>query len=195
MNRYNNQINLLLALLNTWFPISQSFKQELTKKMQLQPVKAKQLLNFSGKHINHAWFNVDCWIIEQRITETGKEEISAIYGPNTIVTDITSFLKGETSHRQLIVINGSTLLKIDRKHFNLLRSYPETPLLLEHYLLLKQASEQWRLDLMLLPDNQKFNLFAAHYPINQLPGKLCASFLRMTPSRYSAAKKLYNRSK
>ncbi|MFN0256768.1 hypothetical protein E6A44_014355 [Pedobacter ureilyticus] len=163
--------------------------------MQLQLVSARQQLNTSGRHLLHAWYSVDCWVTEQRLTEAGKSEVSAIYGPNTIFTDINSFLKGETSHKQLIVIHGSTLLKIDRQQFNLLRAYPETPLLLEHYLLLKQASDQWRLDLLALPDYQKFNRFASSYPVGQLPGILCASFLRMTPSRYSAAKKLYNRSK
>lgn len=183
----------LVDLLNSWQPLSQGFRITIKSAMQALQVHPKQQLFSPGSHLQYAWYSIDCWIAAHRIMEEGKEEVSAFHRPNSIFTDIGSFLKGETSHQKLVVINGTNLLKIDRQHFNLLRLHPETPLLLEHYLLDQQYHDQWRLDLMSLSDKKKFNSFAVVYPVNELPGKLCASFLRMTPSRYSAAKKLYNR--
>lgn len=193
MNEIELHLHSLLALLSNWTELSTSFRRELSESMELQQVYPKQQLNYSGRHLNHAWFSIDCWVAAHRISEGGRAEVSAIYPPISIFTDISSFLRGETSHQQLAVISGRKLLRIDRQHFNLMRSHSETALLLEHYLLDQQHHNQWRLDLMSLSDTQKFNSFAAVYPTNHLPGNICASFLRMTPSRYSAVKTLYNR--
>lgn len=192
MNGYHDPFHHLLTLLSSWTSLSPQFRRELNKSLALQHVNAKQELIAIGKHLQQAWYSVDCWVAEFRITEDGREEVSAIHSPNTIFTDINSFLTGDTSHQSFTVINGTQLISIKKQQFNQLRIYPETPLLLERYFLAQHQTDQWRLDLMYLSDRQKFNRFAAKYPVNQLPGKLCASFLRMTPSRYSAAKKFHN---
>ena len=188
MEPQQTHLQSLTNLLATWAPLSSNFRQNLNHYLQLQHVKQKQELAAIGTHLNMAWYSIDCWATASHPLPNGRDEITSIYAPNEIFTDIGSFLMGHSTQHQLTIVQGHTLLKIDRTHFNQLRSHQETAALLEHYLLLQQDKHQWRMDLLVLPDQQKFNLFAKHYPIHELPGKTCASYLRMTPSRYSAAK-------
>lgn len=193
MEPQQTHIQSLTHLLGIWTPLSSDFKEDLEHYLQFQQVKAKQQLISVGIHLHSAWYSIDCWASAIRILPNGREEVTAIYAPNEIFTDIGSFLQGHPCQYQLDIINGSALLKIDRTHFNQLRSHHETATLLEHFLVLQQEKNEWRTDLLALPDQQKFDRFAKKYPIHQLPGKLCASYLRMTPSRYSTAKTQYNR--
>ncbi|MFN0293481.1 Crp/Fnr family transcriptional regulator [Pedobacter helvus] len=193
MEPQQTHLQSLTYLLGIWTPLSSNFKEDLKRYLQLQHVKPKQQLISIGIHLNNAWYSMDCWACAIHILPNGREEVTAIYAPNEIFTDIGSFLQGQLCQHQLDIIHGSMLLKIDRTHFNQLRSHHETATLLEHFLVLQQEKNQWRTDLLVLPDQQKFDQFAKYYPIHQLPGKICASYLRMTPSRYSAAKTQFNR--
>lgn len=181
----------LINLLGSWTELSSSFRRELEDYLQIQYVKPKQQMVRLGRRLDFAWYSIDCWAASTHVLPNGNEEITAIYAPREIFTEIGSFLLGYPCQHQLNIINGNTLLKIDRQHFDQLRSHGETFLLLEYYFVLQQEKYQWRMDLLSLADQQKFEQFAKQYPIHLLPGKICASYLRMTPSRYSAAKNSY----
>lgn len=185
-------INELIELLGSWLSLSTQFKAALHSCMELQKVKAKKELTILSKDIHYAWFSIDCWIAEYRTLTTGKEEVYAIYGPKQIFTDINSFLTESESNHKFMIISGTRLLSIERSNFLFLRSFPETPLLLEHYMLQQWELDKWHSELMTYSDHEKAIHFAQKYPINLLPNIISASFLRMTPSRFSAERTKYN---
>lgn len=92
-----------------------------------------------------------------------------------------------------MVIEGEDLLYIKKEDFNILKPYPETFDLVQYVMLLEQEIEAWRVWIMTLKDEQKIEQFSSRYPMNRLPNHICASFLQMTPSRYSAEKAQFNR--
>lgn len=192
MEPQQSHLQSLTDLLASWTSLSGNFKQDLKHYLELQHVRPKQQLTSIGTHLDTAWYSIDCWASAVHVLPNGREEVTVLYAPNEIFTDISSFLKAQACQHQLSIINGSMLLRLDRTHFNSLRSHQETATLLQHFLLLQQEKIEWRTDLLALPDQQKFDKFARHYPTHKLPGKLCASYLRMTPSRYSAAKTQFN---
>ena len=193
MEEKASYINELLILLSTNVPLTPKFERALTKSLEFQAVKAKKEVPNFSKDNRYAWYSVDCWIAEYRNLQNGKQEVYAIYGPKHIFTDINSFLKNTTSNHKFIVISGTSLLSIARTNFHQLRKFPETPLLLEHYMLKQWELDLWRSELMTYSDREKVNHYAQKYPINLLPNNISASFLRMTPSRFSAARATYNR--
>jgi|GEM_PF-4899530 len=188
-------INELIDLLNSWLPLSNGLKQALHGCMELQKVRARKELTILSKDIHYAWFSIDCWIAEYRTLTSGKVEVYAIHGPKQIFTDINSFLEETDSNHKFMIISGTRLLSIERANFNNLRSFEETPLLLEHYLLEQRKLDSWHSEVMTYSDHEKVRHYAAKYPINLLPNIVGASFLRMTASRFSAERTRYNREK
>lgn len=188
-------IKALLKLLQSWIPLSNTFKKAIHQCMQLQKVTPKKELHQLDTQQHYAWYSIDCWIAEYQTLPIGKEEVYAIYPPKQVFTEISSFLQQTTTKHKFIIISGRKLLCIDRSHFLQLRNFPETPLLLEHYLLQHNERDNWRLELMTYSDYEKVKHFAERYPINQLPAKISASYLRMTPSRFSGARLRLNREK
>jgi len=194
MELQNRDIDELLTLLGSWTLLSSKFKKALHLHMEPQKATPKRELDILSRDTGYAWFSIDCWVAEYQVLFSGKEEVYAIYGPKQIFTDINSFLKASASNHRFLVISGSRLLAIERHNFSHLRSFRETGVLLEHYLLQQREKDNWRLELMSYPDHGKVEFFATKYPINGLPNKISASFLRMTPSRFSAERSKYNRS-
>ncbi|MGE6221154.1 hypothetical protein ACQKCH_15105 [Nubsella zeaxanthinifaciens] len=188
-------ISELLSLLREWIPITAEFEKALYRCMELQLVRAKKELTILSKDIHYAWFSVDCWIAEYRTLASGKEEVYTIYGPKQIFTDINSFLTETASNHKFMIISGERLLSIERSNFQYLRKFSETALLLEHYMLQQWELDRWHSELMTYSDYEKVSHFAKKYPINDLPAKVSSSFLRMTPSRFSGARLLFNKNK
>lgn len=193
MNTPSTPTEDLLELLDSWLPLSVNFRNQLRAAMQLKQVSPRQQLCHPDQHITSAWYNIDCTIYVHQALPHGLEEIIAIYLPGQILTDPHSFLQNKPSRQRITVLEGNQLLAISKQHFKNLRCLPETPLLLEHYLLQQQQQNDWRLNLLALNDQEKVATFAQHYPINHLPGHICASYLRMTQAHFSTLKAQYNR--
>lgn len=194
METLNPNLQSLLALLHSWHPLSQGFRTELSKAIQPYSVQPKQTLYHYGIHLHAAWYSIDCWIAKHRIPENGNEEVSQFFQPGEILTDLTSFLKGQTTQTRATILEGSTLLHLSRPQFDRLKAHPETQALLQEYMLGQKHKEHWRMDLLGLNDQQKIHQFAQRYPINRLPASTIASFLRIPPSRFSILRGSYNRS-
>lgn len=188
-----NAINELLSLLYSRHPISSNFRMELTQLLDHQQVKPKQQLCNYGNHVTNIWYSVDCWIVAFQYFPFTNEEVIAIYPPSSIFTEPQSFLLQKPSEQRLMVLEGKHLLYISRSAFTSLGKLPETQHLLVHSLLLGHQESQWRISLMAMNNIQKVDEFAKRYPINQLPGTIVASFLRMTQSSYSSERAKYNR--
>lgn len=186
-------IQSLLQLLHSWYPLSKSFRTHIEGAMQQQAVKPKQQLFHYGAHVFSAWYSVDCWISQHHMLDSGLEEIIHFFRPGEIFTDLPSFLRGETTRSRAGIIEGSTLLSISRQQFSQLKPYPETAELLLEYMLQQEQKDLWRISMLALHEKEKVAMFAKSYPINHLPGNLCASFLRMSASHFSLAKNSYNR--
>ncbi len=194
-NQPPKPIEDLLALLDSWLPLSPSFRNELSQTLTIQNVHPKQHLSQPGQHISLAWYSVDCILTAQQPLANGLEEAVAIYLPNTIFTDIHSFLQNSPTQQRLTLLEGSQLLAISKQRFQNLRSLPETTLLLEHYLLEQRQQDLWRLNLLAMKDNEKVATFAQRFPINHLPANISASYLRIDPSRFSRLRAQYNKSR
>ncbi|WP_124580202.1 Crp/Fnr family transcriptional regulator [Pedobacter sp. KBW06] len=189
------QIDTLLEYLNLMVPISPSFRREIRSMLTQHSFIGKHLLVNPGTYVNRAWFNVDGFVIASLVEENGTERVIRIYQPWQIFTDMFSFLKSRPSTLKFSVITKCTLLVIQRSDYETLKIYPETQDLFSNIMWEEQKIEIFRTRLMTLTDQSKVIEFASVYPINKLPNKVCASFLKMTESRFSIAKAKFNRMK
>lgn len=193
MNPSAQQLEELLSILSANVRLSPKFERALVRAVDIQRIRTKSVISNEEKDLHYAWYSIDAWVAEYRNLQSGKSEVYAIYGPEQIFTDINSFLKQTISTHKFIAISGTNLLRIERNNFNQLRKFPETSLLLEHFMLQQWELDVWRSELMTYSDREKVYHYAQKYPINLLPNVISASFLRMTPSRFSAAKAAFNR--
>lgn len=193
MNPSAQQLKELLSMLSANVRLSPKFERALVRAVDIQCIRTKKAISSDEKDLHYAWYSIDAWVAEYRNLQSGKSEVYAIYGPEQIFTDINSFLKQTISTHKFIAISGTNLLRIERNNFNQLRKFSETSLLLEHFMLQQWELDVWRSELMTYSDREKVRHYAQKYPINLLPNVISASFLRMTPSRFSAAKAAFNR--
>jgi len=184
----------LLDLLDSWVPLSISFRIKLKELLHIQKESSKAILLSPPDHATKAWFCVNIYVAGYTYNESGDLNVVRIYKPNDVFTDLPSFFQDKPAKLKLIVIQGEELLYFKKEDFYILKSFPETFDLVQHVMIMEQDLEAWRVWIMTLKDGQKIQQFSQHYPINLLPNHICASFLQMTPSRYSAEKALYNRS-
>ncbi|MES2418327.1 MAG: hypothetical protein V4541_09070 [Bacteroidota bacterium] len=184
----------LLELLYNWVPLTPSFRISLKALLHLQHENPKTILLNPPKHASRAWFSLDCFVVAYTYDESGNLNVVRIYMPNDIFTDLSSFFQDRPAKLKLTIIQGNELLYIKKEDFNTLKIFPETFDLVQHIMLVEQDLEAWRVWIMTLKDEQKVHEFSLRYPMNLLPNHLCASFLQMTQSRYSAEKAFCNRS-
>lgn len=190
-----NAVNELLSLLHSWHPISSHFRMELTRLLDHQQVKPKQQLCNYGNHVSNTWYSVDCWIVAFQYLPLGIEEVANIYSPGSIITEPHSFLQKSPSKQRISILEGRSVLFINKAGFNQLRNLSETSFLLEHSLLEEQLYNHWRMDILAMKDSDKVHAFAQKYPLTEIPGNIAASFLRMTQAHYSTTKSQYIRNK
>ncbi|RZM26958.1 MAG: hypothetical protein EOO88_15110 [Pedobacter sp.] len=194
MESQDQAIDKLLDLLYGWVPYTPAFKMEITQLMKFQSANAKQLLYPYGSHVTSAWFSYDCWAAQYERVSDGLEEVVKLHRPGDIFTDLNSFFRGNQATSKTIILEGSSLLQLTRSAYQQLKQYPETAELLQHYMLLQTDHEAWRLHLMSLSDRDKIKQFASKYPIHKLPASIAASYLRISPSRFSSLRGNYNKS-
>lgn len=187
-DRHIAYTNRLLEVLNSWVPLSVSFRLALKEKIGIQPVAARQVILDPPEHVKGAWFSLDCFIVGYGPNNMGDVSVSRIYQPNHIFTDLPSFFQHKPSHLKLVIVDGSELLYFKKEDFDGFKEFTETFDLVQHLMFLEQEIEAWRGWLMTLRDGQKVREFGLRYPIYLLPNHICASFLQMTASRFSAEK-------
>ena len=192
-DRYKVHIDRLLDILYGWVPFSVTFRVALADLLRGQNETPKSLLLTPPEYAIRAWFSINCYVVAYAYNESGDLNVVRIYMPDDIFTDLNSFFQNKPAKLRLMIIQGEDLLFIKKEGFNTLKSFPETFDLVQYVMLMEQEIEAWRVWIMTLKDEQKIEQFSLRYPMNQLPNHICASFLQMTPSRYSAAKANFNR--
>lgn len=193
MQSSDQAIDKLLEILYGWSPYAPAFKIEITQLMKSQKVKAKQLLYPYGSHVTSAWFSYNCWAAQLEKAKNGLEEVTKIHRPGDIFTDLNSFFRGNEATSKILILEGDSLLQMTKNCFQKLKQHPETTELLQHYMLLQTDHDAWRLHLMALTDQEKIKQFAEKYPINKLPASIAASYLRVSPSRFSSLRGNFNK--
>lgn len=185
--------NRLLDVLYSWVPLTVSFRTALKALLRSQRVGTRAILLNPPDHALKGWFSVNCFIVAYAYDEGGNQHVERIYMPDDVFTDLFSFFQNKPARLKFVVIQGEEMLFIKKEDFKLLRAYAETVDLVQHVMLKEHALESWRAWIMTLKDDHKVHQFSLHYPINLLPNHVCASFLQMTPSRFSAEKARFNR--
>jgi hypothetical protein len=183
-----DHVNRLLDILYSWVPLSASFRIALKGLIYSQRVQAKTILLEPPAHALKGWFSVDCFIAAYAYDGGGQEHVERIYLPNDLFTDLFSFFQNKPSRLKLIVIEGEEMLFIKLEDFRLLKTFTEMVEIVQYAMLKEHELESWRAWVMTLNDRQKVYQFSLHYPVHLLPNHICASFLQMTPSRFSAEK-------
>lgn len=190
MEKHNldKAVESLLDRLYHWAPLSASFRMLLKEKIGVQQQVAKSILLDQGAHAKRIWYSVDCIVIGYDYGRGSSEYVNRIYLPGDIFTDLGSFFHLTATKSKLLVLQGSELLYIGRENFSELRIYPEGFDLMQQLMLREHDLQVWRGWLMALRDEQKVKEFGVIFPIYQIPNHIAASFLQMTPSRFSAIK-------
>lgn len=187
-DRFDKSVESLLDMLYQWSPFSASFRMLLKKMVSLQTASPKSVLLDQGAHAKRIWYSLDCIVIGYDYSRGSGEFVSRIYLPGDIFTDLNGFFQSSASNSKLVVLQGSDLLYIGRESFSELRLYPEGFDLMQHLMLKEHGLQVWIGWLMTLRDEHKVKEFGLRYPIYQIPNHVSASFLQMTPSRFSAIK-------
>lgn len=184
----NSYANRLLDQLYGWVPLSVSFRLALRELIKLQREFPKSIIIDSSQHAKRMWYSLDSFVVGYDYTRGNGQKVTRIYLPGDVFTDLSSFFQNKPAKLKLVILQGGDLLYVTRADFNGLRQYAEGFDLIQHLMLLEQELESWRGWIMTLRDEQKVAEFNQRYPMYLLPNHICASFLQMTPSRYSAVK-------
>lgn len=187
-DRHIAYTNRLLEVLSSWVPLSVSFRVALKEKISIHVVAPKRIILDPPEHVKGAWFSLDCFVVGYGLDKAGEVSVSRIYKPNHIFTDLPSFFQHKPSKLKLVIIDGEELLYFKKEDFDGFKIFPETFDLVQYLMFLEQEVEAWRGWLMTLRDEHKVLEFSFRYPIYLLPNNVCASFLQMTASRFSAEK-------
>ncbi|RZM23421.1 MAG: hypothetical protein EOO88_26210 [Pedobacter sp.] len=187
-DRFDKAVDRLLEMLYRWAPLSASFRIALKDRLYLQKVKPKSVLLELGGHAKRIWYSLDCTVIGYDYTRGSGEYVNRIYLPGDIFTDLNSFFQLKATTSKLVVVQGMELLCIGREEFSALKSFDEGFDLMQQIMLTEHDLQVWRGWIMTLRDEQKVREFNSRYPMYHLPNHICASFLQMTPSRFSAIK-------
>ena len=186
-------IHHLLNYLGALFPLSPAFVIALEKVIYEHEFSHKQKLLEPPTRAFHAWFLLKGIVSASIFDREGQEIIIRLYLPKVVFTDFTSFLYGRASSIRLRAVGDVFVQHISLSDFKIhMTPFSETNDLKEKIILRDQLLDQQRSMLIHLSDEDRFNEFAATFPMNQLPNVVGASFLNMGKARYCNLKAAWN---
>lgn len=179
-----NNIELLLNDINSMFPISTGFRNDLSIMMTQKQRKSGYVFLKSGTLAVKAWQLINGFILVINSGPDQKEIVERIYYPRQIVTDLRSFFQGIPTRATFVAVGDVMVLEIKKADVIKLQKYAETQKLVQHLMLMDTKAADLLVQMFRLPVPDRVAFFLKNYKANGLAYKYCASLLNLSEDEY-----------
>jgi len=187
-------IEELLEKLHGMFPITIPFRTELKTVMYAEEHDKLKILLKEGSSVDFACY-LETGLVEGSVKRNGIKMVERFYKAGEIFTDMDGFFEGKKALIEFTTVTKCKIWVLTRAHYVELEKYKETDKLKDAMMLLEKRIDAERAYMMTLSAKERFAYFAVRHPFQELPNKLCASFVSMYESDYSKYKAEYLRDK
>jgi AraC-like DNA-binding protein len=175
-----DDIDKLLLMLNSMYPISDDFKLDIRPMLPGRYKKHNHRFLKAGSVAKTAWQLLSGYVIVVGKDANGKKAVKGIVCPGEIFTDLNSFFyKDIKITYDYFAIGKVKVLELQKSDFVKLYQYPETNQLVNKVMLHWGATEAIKVDMIALPYPQRIINFYAHYQVPGLADRYIACFLRI----------------
>lgn len=189
-----NNINLLLNDINSMFPLSAGFWNELPLLMAEKRRKSGYVFLKPGHLALKAWQLISGFILVIKSGADQKEIVERVYYPKQIVTDLSSFFEGIPTRGKFVAVGDVIVLEIKKAGVTRLQKFAETQEILQHIMLMDTKAADSLVQLFRLAVKDRVAFFLENFPAKDLPHKYCASLLNITEDEYLEARVLFENS-
>jgi CRP/FNR family transcriptional regulator, anaerobic regulatory protein len=166
----------------------------LLGSLKLVKIKRKQLLIHEGQVAKEVAFVLKGCLRSYTIDQNGFEHILQFAPKDWWITDMYSFISQKEAFLTVDAINDSEVLLLKRE--NQLKLFEEIPSLERYFRILTENalvnSRKRLMENLSLTAAERYNNFCKTYPslINEIPQKLVASYIGVTPEFLSKLKRI-----
>jgi CRP-like cAMP-binding protein len=170
------------------------YEQEIVADfLVLKIIKKRQFLLHEGQVAKEVAFVVSGCLRSYSIDQNGFEHILQFAPAGWWITDMHSFISGQEAHLNIDALMDTEMYLLSRQHQLLL--FDQVPALERYFRIVTEnslvGSRQRLVDSLSLTASQRYGNFCNTYPtlIHDLPQKLIASYIGVTPEFLSKLRK------
>lgn len=179
------QLNLLVNNIAQHITLSEENRNKIASSFRIKYVKKRELLLQEGDVAKEVAFVLSGCLRSYSVDDNGFEHILQFAPTGWWITDMYSFISQKKAYLNVEVINDGTVALLSRK--DQLNLFDEIPALERYFRIITEnalvSSRQRLIDNLSLPARQRYENFCLTYPslINDIPQKLIASYIGVTP--------------
>lgn len=179
------QLNLLVNNIAQHITLSEENRNKIASSFRIKYVKKRELLLQEGDVAKEVAFVLSGCLRSYSVDDNGFEHILQFAPTGWWITDMYSFISQKKAYLNVEVINDGTVALLSRK--DQLNLFDEVPALERYFRIITEnalvSSRQRLIDNLSLPARQRYENFCHTYPslINDIPQKLIASYIGVTP--------------
>jgi len=179
------QLNLLVNNIAQHITLSEENRNKIASSFRIKYVKKRELLLQEGDVAKEVAFVLSGCLRSYSVDDNGFEHILQFAPTGWWITDMYSFISQKKAYLNVEVINDGTVALLSRK--DQLNLFDEVPALERYFRIITEnalvSSRQRLIDNLSLHARQRYEIFCHTYPslINDIPQKLIASYIGVTP--------------
>lgn len=179
------QLNLLVNNIAQHITLSEENRNRIASSFRIKEVKKKEIL-FQEDHVaKDVAFVLSGCLRSYSVDDNGFEHILQFAPSGWWITDMYSFISQKKAYLNIEAINGGKVALLSREEQ--LNLFDEIPVLERYFRIITEnalvSSRQRLIDNLSLHARQRYEQFCQTYPslINDIPQKLIASYIGVTP--------------
>lgn len=192
-------VQLILDNIGRHITLSEEDKNIIASRFRLKETQKKEMLLQEGQTACDVAFVLSGCIRSYSIDQNGFEHILQFAPSGWWITDMYSFISQRKAYLNIEVINSGEVALLSR--VDQLRLFDEVPALERYFRIITEnglvSSRQRLMDNLSLTARQRYEQFCETYPslVNDIPQKLIASYIGVTPEFLSKMRSEWLREK
>ena len=177
--------------------LTEENKNNIISKFRLKKTEKREILLHEGQIASDVAFVLSGCLRSYSVDENGFEHILQFAPADWWITDMYSFISNKKAFLNIEVINAGEIALLSRK--DQLQLFEEVPALERYFRIITEnalvSSRQRLVDNLSLTARQRYDQFCETYPslVNDIPQKLIASYIGVTPEFLSKMRSDYQR--
>jgi CRP-like cAMP-binding protein len=179
------KLNLLVNNIARHIILSEENREKIASRFRIKTIHKKEFLLQEGQVAKDVAFVLSGCLRSYSVDENGFEHILQFASADWWITDMYSFISGKKAYLNIEVINAGEVALLSRE--DQLHLFDEVPALERYFRIITEnalvSTRQRLVDNLSLTARQRYEQFCQIYPslINDIPQKLIASYIGVTP--------------
>lgn len=179
------ELNLLLNNIARHITISEENRNVIASRFRIKKVNKKEIIFQEGSVAKDVVFVLSGCLRSYSVDENGFEHILQFAPSNWWITDMYSFISQKKAYLNVEVINKGEIALLSRQ--DQLHLFDEVPKLERYFRIITEnalvSSRQRLIDNLSMTARNRYEQFCLTYPslVNDIPQKLIASYIGVTP--------------